>query len=97
VDLPLQTDGAIAGIANSSFSGAKELGRILAQSPVCQECVVRQMFRYAFGRQEDTADEPVIQQLFTEFRGSKFKFKELMISLIRSPEFMRGLEQQPRR
>lgn len=97
VDLPLQTDGAVAGIDNSSFSGADQLGRVLAQNRVCQECVVRQMFRYAYGRQEGAADDTVIQQLFVAFRDSGFKFKELIIGLIRSPEFMRGLEEQPRR
>ncbi|MBI4905011.1 MAG: DUF1592 domain-containing protein [Acidobacteria bacterium] len=93
VELPLETEGDIAGLANSSFSGAKQLGRILSQSRVCQECIVRQVFRYAYGRQETSADEPSIQELFARFRDSGFRFKELLIGIIRSPEFMRGLEE----
>ncbi len=34
-------------------------GRVLAISRVCQECVVKQMFRYAFGRVETAADRTV--------------------------------------
>ena len=44
--------GEIAGVPNSTFTDARELGRVLASSPICQECVVKQMFRYAFGRPE---------------------------------------------
>jgi hypothetical protein len=71
----------VAGIPNSTFSDAKQLGRILADSTVCQQCVVRQIFRYANGRLETTADEETIQKLFARFRDSGFHFKELLIAL----------------
>src|SRR4029450_6878300 len=69
--IPLEIDaqGEIAGLPNSSFSGAKQLGAILANSPVCQECVVRQMFRYSYGRLEASADERTIDQLYEQFKG----------------------------
>ena len=83
LELPLETAGEIAGLANSEFSGAAALGRILAASPTCQECIVRQLFRYAFGRTETEADQPAIQSLTASFRDSGFRFKDLLIGLAR--------------
>ncbi len=92
IDLDLDTRGEVAGIPNSEFSDSKQLGSILARTRVCQECVVRQMFRYAYGRLETSSDEETIHRLFATFRDSGFHFKELLIALVRSPEFLRGLE-----
>src|SRR5215467_7491580 len=92
VDLPLETGGEIAGLPDSAFNDAKQLGRILAASPVCQQCIVRQIFRYAYGRLETPADEDTISRLFATFRDSGFHFKDLLIALVRSPEFLRGLD-----
>ena len=89
--IPLEIDaqGEIAGLPNSNFSGAKQLGTILADSPVCQECIVRQMFRYSYGRLETTSDEKTIDQLYDQFKASGFKFKSLLVALVQSPEFLR--------
>jgi hypothetical protein len=92
IDLDLDTKGEIAGIPSSEFSDSKQLGSILAGTPVCQECIVRQMFRYACGRLETSSDEETIHRLFAQFRDSGFHFKELLIALVRSPEFLAGLD-----
>jgi len=92
INLDLDTRGEVAGIPNSAFSDSSQLGSILAQSTVCQECMVRQIFRYAFGRLETSSDEQTIHQLFAAFRDSGFHFKDLLIGLARSPEFLAGLE-----
>jgi hypothetical protein len=86
VELPLETTGEIAGLPDSSFSDAAGLGRILAASATCQECIVRQIFRYAFGRMETEADQPLIQSLTAAFRTSGFRFKELLIGIARRLE-----------
>jgi hypothetical protein len=96
IELPLDPKGQIAGIPDSAFTDAKQLGKILANSPVCQECMVRQMFRYAYGRHETSADQETIHELFVKFRDSGFHFKELLIALVRSPEFLRGLDPKDR-
>ena len=89
--IPVEIDarGEIAGLPNSNFSGARQLGTILANSPVCQECVVRQMFRYSYGRHETASDEKTIDQLYDRFKVSGFKFKGLLVALVESPEFLR--------
>ena len=89
--IPLEIDarGEIAGLPDSNFTGAKQLGTILANSPICQECVVRQMFRYSYGRLETASDEKTIDQLYEEFKASGFKLKSLLLALVQSPEFLR--------
>jgi hypothetical protein len=80
-EIPLDTSGDIAGIPNSGFHSPKELGRVLSASAECQQCVVKQLFRFAFGRPETAADRPVIDAAFEKFRNSQFRFKELMAAL----------------
>ena len=80
--LDLDARGGLSGIPGADFSSPKELGNILAARPECQECVVRQLFRYGWGRHELGVDRPVIQAALQRFRDSQFRFKELMISLV---------------
>jgi Protein of unknown function (DUF1592)/Protein of unknown function (DUF1588)/Protein of unknown function (DUF1587)/Protein of unknown function (DUF1585)/Protein of unknown function (DUF1595) len=87
VELEMDTAGYVAGIPDSKFSSPRELGAVLARSPHCQECLVKQYFRYTTGRMETQADRDLIRQVTEDFRKSQFRFKELIISLIRSREF----------
>jgi hypothetical protein len=87
LELEINTHGFVAGIPDSKFSSPRELGAVLARSPQCQECLVRQYFRYTAGRMETQADRPLIRQVSEDFRRSQFRFKELIISLVRSREF----------
>jgi hypothetical protein len=82
-NLDLDTTGHVTGIPDSAFSNPRELGTILAASAQCQECVVKQVFRYAAGRHETAADRLVIRKAFEEFRGSGFQFQDLLASLSR--------------
>lgn len=91
LQLPIEAHGDIAGLTSSSFSEPAQLGRVLAESRVCQECIVKQVFRYAFGRIETSADRDTIRKAFAAFRESGFRFKELLLALVRSPQFLEGL------
>jgi Protein of unknown function (DUF1592)/Protein of unknown function (DUF1588)/Protein of unknown function (DUF1587)/Protein of unknown function (DUF1595)/Protein of unknown function (DUF1585) len=84
LELDIDTAGYIAGIPDSKFSSPRDLGAVLARSPQCQECMVKQYFRFISGRMETPLDRPLIRQAFDDFRKSQFRFKELIISLIRS-------------
>lgn len=86
VELDLDTSGWVAGIANSKFSSPRELGKVLASSAQCQECMVKQYFRYITGRMETPADRPLIRRVLDDFRNSQFRFQELIISLVRLRE-----------
>jgi hypothetical protein len=96
IELAIEPQGEIAGLPDSVFSEPKQLGRILAASPVCQECIVRQMFRYAYGRRETASDEANIDELFAAFRDSGFHLKDLLLALVRSPEFLRAWDNRDR-
>jgi hypothetical protein len=85
--LPIDTKGSIVGIADSTFSSPRELGAILAATPQCQECIVKQFFRYAAGRMETGADGPALDRVYQDFKTSNYNFKEMMVSVIRSREF----------
>jgi hypothetical protein len=88
VELPLDTRAHVQGMENSEFSTPKELGRILAHSNACQKCVVKQVFRYAFGREETEHDQPVIEPVLGRFRKSGFRFQELLIGIVMSDLFL---------
>lgn len=87
LELDLDTSGWVAGIPESNFSSPRELGGILARTPQCQECIVKQYFRYTAGRPETNADGALIRRVLEDFRSSKFRFKVLITSLMVAREF----------
>jgi hypothetical protein len=87
VELDLDTSGQVAGLPNSVFQTPKELGAVLAASAQCQECFVKQYFRYVAGRTETPADRPLIRSVLEDFKRSDYKFRELIISMVRAREF----------
>ena len=88
IELDLDTAGFIQGMENSEFSTPKELGRLLAESNACQRCIVKQLFRYALGREEMPADQPTIESLVAKFRDSGYRFRELIVALVTSDLFL---------
>jgi hypothetical protein len=95
VELPIDASGEIAGLANGGFTEPKQIGRLLAESRACQECIVKQVFRYAFGRLETPSDRETVRTVSATFRESGFRFKELLVALVRSPQFLDGLPAPP--
>jgi hypothetical protein len=87
VTLDLNTMGDVAGLPDSRFSSPAELGAVLAKSAQCQECVVKQYFRYTAGRPETVADRPLIRKVLEDFRNSNFRFRELIVSLTVQRQF----------
>jgi hypothetical protein len=87
IDLDIDATGYVAGIPDSQFSSPSQLGAVLAKSAQCQECMVKQYFRYTSGRLETPADRPVIRQIVDDFRNSQFRFKEVIVSMVRLREF----------
>jgi len=89
-ELDMDTTGYVAGLPGSTFSSPRELGAVLARSPQCQECIVKQYFRYISGRMETPADRPLIRRALEDFRGSHFRFRELIIKLVCARELAHG-------
>ena len=87
-ELEINTAGFVQGLAGSEFSSPKDLGEILAGDPGCQECVVKQLFRYAMGRRETPADRPSIERALRRFENSRFRLQELIIAIVTSRSFL---------
>jgi hypothetical protein len=87
IDLALDTSGQVAGLPDALFSSPRELGELLARTQQCQECMVKQVFRYMTGRLDTRSDVPVLRNALEEFRSSGFRFKALVVSLVRQWDF----------
>ncbi len=88
IELTIDSSGYIQGIPESEFSTPKELSTILINSDACQRCIVKQLFRYTFGRQESYQDQPTIDNLLHSFRESDFRFRELLVAIVTSDLFL---------
>ena len=87
-ELDVDTAAFVQGIPNSEFSRPKDLGKLLAESETCQRCIVKQFFRYALGREESAADQPILDTAFAKFRDSGFRFRELVMAVVTSKLFL---------
>jgi hypothetical protein len=88
VKLKLDTDAHVQGLEGSEFSTPKQLGQILADDPGCQRCVVKQLFRYAMGREETAGDQSAIDEMLATFESSEFRFREMMVAVVKSEPFL---------
>jgi hypothetical protein len=88
VEIPVDTSASIVGLPDSAFTNAAQAGRILAESPVCQRCIVKQYFRFAMNRPETSADQPAIDEIFERFRRGGFRFRDLILSVVTSDPFL---------
>jgi hypothetical protein len=89
-ELDIDATGFVAGVASSDFSSPSTLGAVLGKSAQCQECIVKQYFRYTLGRLETAADRATIRQLTEDFRRSQFRFKTLITALMLTRENKEG-------
>ena len=87
-DLAIDATGYIAGIEGSTFRTPREAGQILANSRICQQCVVKQVFRYLFGRHERKDDADLIDRAYNRFERSGFLFQELVLGLVTTEEYL---------
>jgi hypothetical protein len=76
------------GDVDWQLAGGIDLSTRLADSAQVQSCVATNWFQYALGRELETADQCRMAKLnavLTEARGD---IRELLVSLIKSPEFI---------
>lgn len=81
--------GAIVGTAASDqpVADAIELTQALTASAEVQECFARQVFRYAFGRQDTAEDECSLRAATEAYRAQELDARELLFSLVTSEAF----------
>lgn len=87
-------EGSVPRLA--AFNGPGELGRLLAQSPEVDACVVRHVFRFAEGREEEVLafDAAALQRWTEGYRQSGYRFNELLIAIVSDDHFRLRREPQ---
>jgi len=84
IQVEVDTSGTLTGVKGATFHSPVELGAILAGNAECQACIVKQLFRYAWGRRETAADAPVIRGATEVFRESGFRLKDVIMFLAKA-------------
>lgn len=88
--LPVDDRGEIVGFTggNRSFTGALELGQILASSEQAQLCLSQQWFRYALGRVESPEDRCGLQGIAAQMRADGGRLRTVLEALVQSDAFL---------
>jgi len=87
---PVRERGTVAGFDDSDFGGGVQLGAVVRASGDAQTCAVKQMFRWALGRPDDTTtanDACTVLTLAQSFKQSDFNFAELVVAFVKSGVF----------
>ena len=77
--------GEIASVG--MFSGPAELAGLLADAGSLEACAVRQVVRFAIGREEKAEDEALIGELVAERRDQDWTFTDLLVDLMADDRF----------
>lgn len=87
---PIDASGEVIGAsdANGVFAGGQALGEKLAASNIFQECMVKQWFRFTFGRLETPQDVCTIVRGRAAMMGAGGDMASLLVSLTNSDPFL---------
>jgi hypothetical protein len=87
--VPIDVSGKLAGTdVDGPFVGPVELAQKLAASQGVANCVVRQFFRFGFGRYDTADDAPTTDSLTGQFRTGKENMLDLAVSMTQVPAFL---------
>ncbi len=81
--------GELVGVG--TFKGPAELSSLMLTSGLINECVTKQLFRFATGRAHlDAVDDQLVQALSAKVAGpvGDFRFDDLVVDLVSSEAFM---------
>lgn len=82
---PIDGSGALDG---QRFADARELGRLLRANAEARRCLVRQLFRYAVGHREDSAEEEILlATLDDRFVRQGGRVRALLLDLVSADAF----------
>jgi hypothetical protein len=87
--------GEITGTSdvNGTFDGALALAEKVSRSAQVRSCIVKELFRFAYGRSESDADACTLQALEKALTDGKGNLKALIVALTNADPFLfRGLE-----
>lgn len=71
-----------------SVANSIEMVRYVNSSEQVKQCVVRQMFRYLYGRMETASDDPLLRDSYFNFSKSSGDIRGLVLKLVGSQRFV---------
>lgn len=80
----IDTSGELEGVVYEDPSG---MGRALRDHAALGPCLVRNLYRYAVGRNPESGEEPLLRYLSDRFRGSEYRIAELLREIVLSEGF----------
>lgn len=85
---PIQVGGSLVldGVPRD-YQNLEEFSAILAQSPQTEQCMVKQLTSYAFGRALTAGDDPLVGELTARFKERAHDFLALFQELALSPAY----------
>jgi hypothetical protein len=90
----VDASGEIVGAdVSGKFNGLSELTDKLVASNDLKSCVIKQWFRFSYGRQEATVDKCALDDLGQVFADSGGDFTELMLALTQTDAFLNRTEE----
>jgi hypothetical protein len=87
----IEGQGQVTG--HGTFSGPAELGALLVEEELIQECIVRQLAQFALGRKTDDSEDELIEALASRFAGNGYEFERLLVDYVAEPAF--ALRREP--
>ncbi len=85
-DCVIEGDGTAPGLG--SFNGPAELGERMADAELLNECIARQVYRFAVGRTElDDVDDALIDRTVDSLGEGDFRFRDLLLEHVTDPAF----------
>jgi hypothetical protein len=83
-DARIDSSGTFDGRA---FADPAELGQAFAENPQVSACLVRNLYRYAVGREQTNAERPLLRHLEDAFAERGYKLPALMRDIATSAAF----------
>lgn len=83
-DAPIDSSGKFDGRA---FANAAELGQAFADNPQVSACLVRNLYRYAVGREQTNGERPLLRHLEDNFAENGYQVPALMRDIATSEAF----------
>ena len=85
----IDSSGQLAATdVDGALGNAVELGVQMGRSPQAKACIVKQWFRYTFGRQDADADACTIAQLTAGFETNGFDLASLIVDTLQTENFV---------
>lgn len=81
---PIDASGDLDG---KPLANARELADALATEPRVGRCMVKQLYRHALGRLDESGEKPALEAIHAKFAASGFRFRELVVALVTNDSY----------